>query len=343
MRSALCPSLAVILLAGPFVSAQKPPSAAPPGTAQAISAPRGNEVAASVNGQPVYEMAVQRALRGFEPTKRNQYRDDVINLLVDNLLVEQYLTQMKVTIDDGAVEKRIEEIRAEAKRDKKDFDQQLKESQLSVEELRGFVKADLRWEAFAGSQADDVKLKAYFEANKEMFDGSEVKARHILLAPAGPDQKSDADALAKLQAIKRQIESEVAAGLKKLPDDADKLAREKERARLVEASFSAYAHKESSCPSKEVGGDVGWFRRAGPMVEPFTRAAYASKPFEITDPIKTQFGYHLILVTERKAGTAPKYDDIKLIVKNVYGEKLREAVVVMMRPRSKIEITPVKP
>jgi peptidyl-prolyl cis-trans isomerase C len=92
-----------------------------------------------------------------------------------------------------------------------------------------------------------------------------------------------------------------------------------------------------------MGGDVGWFGRAGAMVEPFSRAAYACKPYQITDPVKTQFGYHLILVTERKPGKEAKYDDIKPEVKNVYGEKLREAVVIMMRQRAKIEIAVPKP
>jgi parvulin-like peptidyl-prolyl isomerase len=79
------------------------------------------------------------------------------------------------------------------------------------------------------------------------------------------------------------------------------------------------------------------------MVEPFSRAAYACKPYQMTEPVKTQFGYHLILVTERKTGKEPKYEDIKPEVKNVYGEKLREAVVLMMRQRAKIDIAAAKP
>jgi hypothetical protein len=51
----------------------------------------------------------------------------------------------------------------------------------------------------------------------------------------------------------------------------------------------------------------------------------------------------LILVTERKPGKEPKYEDIKPEVKNVYGEKLREAVVLMMRQRAKIDIAAAKP
>jgi parvulin-like peptidyl-prolyl isomerase len=343
MRFALSAISAALLLAC-LVSVCHAQAARPAGpAAEPVAAPKGAGVAATVNGQPVSEVAVERALKDISRAQRAQVREEIVNLLIDNLLVEQYLIQMKVAVDEKAVEGRLEEIKAEAKKEKKDFEEKLKQAQLTLDELKGFIRADLRWEAFAGGQADEAKLKTYFDTNKEMFDGSQVRARHILLAVPNDDPKAGPDAVAKLQRFKQQVETEAAAGLAKLPPDADKLAREKERARLVEGSFAALAKKESSCPSKEQGGDVGWFSRAGAMVEPFSRAAYACKPYEITDPVKTQFGYHLILVTERKAGKEAKYEDVKADVKNVYGEKLREAVVVMMRQRAKIEIAPAKP
>jgi parvulin-like peptidyl-prolyl isomerase len=340
-------AVAVCLTALPAF-AQSPP-ANPAAPAAPVAVANNNAVAATVNGQPISEMAVQRALKGIAAAQRNQVREEILNLLIDNALVEQYLQQMRVEIAEADVAKRLEEIKAEAKKENKDFEAKLQESQLTVDELRGFIRADLRWESFCAKQADEAKLKAYFDANKEMFDGSQVRARHILLAVPGSgathvsDPKADAEAAAKLQGFKRQIEAEIAAGLAKLPPEADNLAREKERARLTEGSFATMAKKESACPSKEMGGDVGWFGRAGAMVEPFSRAAYACKPHQITDPVKTQFGYHLILVTERKPGKEPKYEDIKPEVKNIYGEKLREAVVIMMRQRAKIEIAAARP
>jgi parvulin-like peptidyl-prolyl isomerase len=338
--------LAVVVCLPALPAVAQTPPVNPVAPAAPVAAPINTAVAATVNSQPISEAAVQRALKGIAAAQRTQVREEILNLLIDNALVEQYLQQMRVEVADAEVDKRLEEIKAEAKREKKDFDEKLRESQLTVDELRGFIRADLRWEAFCAKQADEAKLKAYFDANKEMFDGSQVRARHILLTVPGGDKLpagADAEAVAKLQRCKQQIEAEVAAGLSKLPPDADNLAREKERSRLTEGAFANMAKKESSCPSKEMGGDVGWFGRAGAMVEPFSRAAYACKPYQITDPVKTQFGYHLILVTERKPGKEPKYDDIKSEVKNVYGEKLREAVVIMMRQRAKIEIAAARP
>src|SRR5262249_36048242 len=112
--------------------------------------------------------------------------------------------------------------------------------------------------------------------------------------------------------------------------------------KLMEDGFAAVAQKESACPSKEKGGDIGMFPRAGAMVEPFAKAAFALKPYQISDPIKTQFGYHIILTTEKKQGQEPKFDAVKEEVKEVYASKLREGMLTKLRATAKITTTPMK-
>jgi parvulin-like peptidyl-prolyl isomerase len=167
-----------------------------------------------------------------------------------------------------------------------------------------------------------------------------VRARHILIPVQGNDEKTTQQALVTLAAVKKAIDDQVAAGLAKLPDTADALAREKARTQLMDEAFAAQAREKSSCPSKNEGGDVKWFQRAGLMVEPFARAAFALKAFQISEVVKTQFGCHLIMVTDRKAGREVKFEDVKEDVKEIYCERLRETVAAEVRAKSKIVITP---
>ena len=78
----------------------------------------------------------------------------------------------------------------------------------------------------------------------------------------------------------------------------------------------------------------------GMMVEPFAKAAFALKPYHVSDPVATNFGYHLILVTARKAGEPVKFEMVKGAVAEVYGARLREAIIEKMKtdPNTKIEI-----
>ena len=62
--------------------------------------------------------------------------------------------------------------------------------------------------------------------------------------------------------------------------------------------FQKMARKKSTCPSSQKGGDLGWFRK-GQMVRPFEEVVWSSALATVSEPVKTQFGYHLIWVHER--------------------------------------------
>ena len=316
------------------------PSSAPPPskTPELPPAPAPTVIAATVNGQPITELSVYRGLMRENPKNWTAARKEILNYLIDNLLVDQYLTQLKVTLEAKEVDDRVTEIKAEVKKSGKDFDAFLKGLFVSEEDLRRELYSALRWDKFVIQQGTDKVLLEMFEKNKNMFDGSQVKARHILLGELGDSAEKAQQAQARIATLRKQIEDETAAELAKLPPNTENLAREKERMKILEKVFGTAALKESTCPSKEHGGDLSWFPRAGAMVEPFARAAFALKPYQMSDAVQTEFGFHLILAVDLKAGKDVKFEDAKPFVLEVYGERLREAIIANYKARSKIEI-----
>jgi len=316
------------------------PAAAPTAVAPAAPAAAPNAVAATVNGQPVLESAVQRGLKRVPPARHAEARPEIVNYLIENALLDQYLLQLRIAADAKEVDKKIEQMKAEIQKEKMDYAKVLKDMQLTEGELREHIASDLRWDKYAQSQATDKVLRDLFNSSKDMFDGSMVRVRHILLTPNASDVKAVEAARAQLLAMKKQIEDQTAAGLAKLPATTAALEREQARHKLIEDSFAALAKEKSACPSKQQGGDVGWFDRAGTMVEPFAKAAFALKEYEISDVVQTQFGLHLMLMLQKRPGKEFKFEEKKDEVKEVYCDRLRESLVTQLRQRAKIAITP---
>ena len=76
------------------------------------------------------------------------------------------------------------------------------------------------------------------------------------------------------------------------------------------ADFNELAKKSSDGPSSHTGGDLGYFAR-GQMVKTFEDAAFALEPGQISDPIKSEFGWHVIKVEDRRNRPAPSFEEVK--------------------------------
>jgi len=311
------------------------------GPAAPTSTTRQSAVAAVVNGETIPEVAVQRALKGMPPEKHAEARSEILNILIDNALIERYLVGLPVTVDMKAVDAKMTQIRDEIKKEGSTFEKVMQDLMLTETELREKILAELRWERFAEAQVTDKSLRDLFAQNREMFDGTLVSARHILLSPPPGDAAANEQAKARLLAFKKQIEGEVAQGLAKLPPQTDKLAREKARYKLTDDAFAAIAAKESACPSKADGGNLRYFPRAGTMIDSFARVAFSLQPYQMSGVVTTQFGHHLILTTDRKpGGKEVKFEDVQNQVKEVFFERLRDRLTSQLRPTAKITINP---
>jgi peptidyl-prolyl cis-trans isomerase C len=313
--------------------------AASPLFAEAPQTPK-SKAAAIVNGREIPEVAVRRGLRPVAPENRDKARPDILTFLVDNALVDHYLELLKVTIDEKEVDAQLGVIKKEIVDSKQDYAKVLEKMDITEPEFKMEIHNQLRWEKFLSQQGTDERLKKLFDSSPEIFDGSMVRARHILVTPKPNDDVGKAAALKKIQEVKAGVDSAIITAAAKLPADSDNLTRQKQLNKVADDVFSAAAREHSVCPSKRDGGDLGEFPRMGMMVEQFAKAAFALKPFQVSEPVATPFGYHLILVTARKTGEPIKFELVKGAVAEVYGAKLREAIVEKMKadPNTKIEI-----
>jgi peptidyl-prolyl cis-trans isomerase C len=151
--------------------------------------------------------------------------------------------------------------------------------------------------------SDDM-LKAEYDKLKAQMSGSEYKARHILV---------DKEAVAK----------DIIAKLKKNPKLFDSLARQ-------------YSKDPGS---KAKGGDLGWFDPRGMVPEFGAAVAKLAKGKFTLKPVKTQFGYHVILLEDTRAKQVPTFEQVKpQLVKRVQDQNIKKLLDDMMA-KAKIEIT----
>ncbi len=149
-----------------------------------------------------------------------------------------------------------------------------KEFQLALERARRQLLAQQYLQKTVQPKITDGNVRKFFDGNKGRYSQDEVRASHVL--------------------VKTEAEAKEVYGKAKGGEDFDVLAK-----------------KYSKDPTAaQNNGDLGFFTRAR-MVPQFADAAFALKPGEISQPVKTPFGYHVIKVVEKRAGKAVKFEDVK--------------------------------
>jgi peptidyl-prolyl cis-trans isomerase C len=146
---------------------------------------------------------------------------------------------------------------------------------------------------------DENMKKVYEEAAKQISGEQEVHARHILVETEDQAKKIEAD-------------------LKKGAD------------------FAELAKKESKDPGASDGGDLGFFTK-DQMVPEFSAVAFALEPGKISDPVKTQFGWHIIKVEEKRTRKAPDFEQVKPQIETYVVRKAQADYVAKLRTAAKVE------
>jgi peptidyl-prolyl cis-trans isomerase C len=158
---------------------------------------------------------------------------------------------------------------------------------------------------------DEALRKVYDEQVKPMGAAEEVRARHILFRADPKDEKAQAEAQARAQAALERV---------KKGDD-----------------FAAVASELTEDPSgKENGGDLDYFTKEQ-MVPEFANIAFQMHPGQVSNPIRTQFGWHIIKLEDRRNRPVPEFDKVRSQIEAFVTRRAQTELITQLREKAKIE------
>lgn len=217
------------------------------------------------------------------------YHQALDDLIVDDLLGEK---AKDIEIDEKTVEENLSRFRAQFDSEEAMIEA-IQRNGETLDDLKAAIRDNLRKRKWIGDRItedvaiSDEEAQAFYEENKSSFaQPPMVRASHILLTT--PEDLSEEEVAEKKRAIEQ---------LKKRIDEGE--------------DFAVLAKEFSEDPgSKDKGGDLDFFTKDR-MVPEFAEAAFAAETGSVTDPVKTQFGWHIIHVTDRKEAREVPFEEAK--------------------------------
>jgi peptidyl-prolyl cis-trans isomerase C len=287
------------------------------------------DILARVNGQDVKKADFEMLVRNMElsqgpiPAER---RDEILRGALDRLITYTVLQQeakaRSITVADNEIDEQLKSMRSQFQKEA-DFKKALEARGMSLDRLRADARVDIvitkmvEAEVATAVPVTDDEVRAFYEKNPDKFKRAEsMRASHILIMV---DQKAD-------DAARKKARAEIDAILKRARGGED---------------FSKLAKAHSQDGSAAQGGDLDFFAR-GRMVPEFDKAAFALKPGEISDVVTTQFGYHIIKATDRRAAETVPLEKVSPQVKqyltNQKKQERADSFVAGLKQKSRIEV-----
>jgi len=275
-------------------------------TAMAAEEKKEVGVVAQVNGQPIsssdYDSAMNAAKQQFaglggqegDKEQLQKLQNLTLDRLIDFELLYQASQKEKVNVDENAIKEKLSAYKKQFSSDA-EFQTFLSTNELTEEVMQTQLRRKMAIEGLqqklydqftTGTKVTDEELQQFYDSNKDNIKQPEkVRASHILVAV-----ESTAD-----DAVKKAAMEKIKGIQKKLKDGGD---------------FAQLAQESSDCPSKANGGDLDFFLRQQ-MVKPFSDAAFSTPVGQTTDIVTTEFGYHLIKVTDKQPEKLLTFDEVK--------------------------------
>ena len=321
--------LALLLSCGSVSRAAEPETK--PAATKSEAVVIGQDPVARVNGTAISALELKRASkvmmagqRGAQVSAEQQKEMDkqAVQQLISAELLYQAGQKLEIKDLDKQIEAKLTQGKARFSTEQ-EFAKAIKELEMDEKDLRDYTRRDLIISNFVEKTilpkvaVTEEDTKKFYDQNPDKFTKPEtVKASHILL---GVDQTASADEKKIAREKAEKLRKELTAG----------------------ADFAALAKGNSTCPSSQQGGDLGFFGK-GQMVPAFEKAAFALKPGEISEVVETQFGYHIIKLTEKKSAEKVEFKEARpRIEEYLKNQKIGAAVneyLTEIRKTAKIEL-----
>lgn len=262
-------------------------------------------VIAEINDRRITSAELERELSRQLRTHRQVFEGRDLHLvrrrMLERLIERELLYQEAMNRRLAPSEEELKLILADVKAERGSeaaFLEALQESGLSPAEFRDGLRIDiaikryLERDVFSGVEVKDDELRTAFERDPARFkQPPEVRARHILFIVA-PDAPAEEVATVRARALK--VLEAARSGL----------------------DFAGLARRHSEAPNRANGGDLGFFTEN--QLEPtFSAAAFALNTGEISDLVRTNYGFHVIKLEERRGDRAPTFSDVSDKVRRV--------------------------
>lgn len=240
----------------------------------------------------------------------------VINQMILTELMDQEAAERGVKVTNKDVDEALKQI-IDQMGGKDRLLETLKANGVSVSDFKKDLKTQVKMKKLADStgktEVSDKDVEKFYKENPDKFKYPEqVRASHILIG-ANPYQiqmelTNDGKKKIETEDLKKQVEKKIA--------EKEALAQKLDKELKADSSkFAAYAKKYSDDEaSAKQGGDLGFFAKEQ-MVPEFANVAFSAKPNTVSDVVKTQFGYHIILVQDRKAAGTTSFEKAKSNIK----------------------------
>lgn len=237
-----------------------------------------------------YERQLASAGQVLNEEQQAEMRSNVLDGLINRELLKQESEKQGIEIGAHEVDQEMATLK-ERFPNEEGFRMALSQMEIDEETLRQQFSQDLAVQKLIDTQvAHKVEVtpeeaKSFYDSNPELFKSPEmVRASHILVKVEPQATSAEkAKAREKIEGIQQRLQRG--------------------------GEFAELAREYSDCPSAQRGGDLDFFQK-GQMVAPFENAAFSLEPGQVSEVVETQFGYHLIKVTDKtEAGVTP-YENI---------------------------------